>query len=130
MGMVTELETALCALMEPLRATRFSAILENSRRSEPDVSLPHPSPAMLNVETSFDPAIQRTFVAIPAHRMLTGHDLPEDEWTRWNADALRAAARVAAKCWSGIDRDVRIALLDEDNLPLMWTRDYVTGLRN
>lgn len=81
-------------------------------------------------ELSFDPAIQRTFAAQAALPLVGGDPSSNSEWIEWNEAALRAMARVAAKCWAGVDSDHRATLIDDDNLYPIWNESSVYGLRS
>ena len=131
MGMVTDLEQAVWATADPIRATRFGHILQNARRSPRDQSLPGPDDHVQGWELSFDPAIQRTLAAVTAIGIAnrTPPDL-ESEWPRWNLTAKKALARVAAKCWAGIEANRRMVFLDEDNFQPVWGQNNVYDLRS
>ena len=115
--MVTELERAIWEAAGPLRSTRFSQILRNSRMSERDPALPGPDDRALHLGTSFQPAVHRAFATEAAiATMDRSRQGPPSEWLEWNMAAKRAMTRVSAKCWAGIDADRRAVFIDEDNL--------------
>jgi hypothetical protein len=128
--MVTELEVALWNLGPSIRRSRFSATLQNARFERDESSLPHPGSEQLMWATSFYPAIQRAFAAREAERMERGRHTDPPTWEVWNRAALRAMARVAAKCWSGIDHDQRVIFVDEDLAPPIFGLGRITGLRD
>lgn len=130
--MVTELESAVWACADALRGTRFSRILRNARIAHRDTSLPGPDDdEMQGWELSFDPAIQRTMGAVTALAMM--HKKPpatDSAWLNWNLDAKKAMARVAAKCWAGIDSQRRAVFVDEDNFQPIWGHANLYDLRS
>jgi hypothetical protein len=128
---VTELERAIWAAAEPIRATRFGKILRNAWVSERDPSLPGPDEDTHGWELSFDPAIQRTLGGTMAIAMAC-HSPPdtESEWFKWNLAAKRAVTRIAAKCWAGIDSQRRLIFVDEDNLQPILGRRNIYDLRS
>lgn len=129
--MVTDLERAIWAVAEPIRATRFGKILRNAWISERDPSLPGPDEETHSWELSFDPAIQRTLGGTMA--MGLAHDSPPDtdsEWFTWNLAAKRAVTRIAAKCWAGIDAQRRLIFIDEDNMQPILGQTSVYDLRS
>jgi hypothetical protein len=91
--------------------------------------MPHPDPRIAAWELSFDPAIQRSLAARTAAAIEAGVAPADTEWNRWNQAALKAVARLAAKCWAGIDREQRTAFLDEDNFHPIWNQTNVHNLR-
>lgn len=128
--MVTDLERLIWAAAEPLRATRFAAVLQNARRSDGDALLPSPDGALQGMELSFDPAIQRTLGGAVLESIV--HGTPprvDDEWYRWNLAAKKAVTRFAAKCWAGIDADRRRVFIDTDNLQPIFGQDTLFDLR-
>ncbi len=130
MGVVTDLEQAIWATAEPIRATRFAQILRNARVSERDPSLPGPDNETQGWELSFDPAIQRTLGAVTAIGMMHHSPVTDSEWLTWNLRAKKAIARIAAKCWAGIDPQRRVVFLDEDNFQPIWGQPNVSDLRS
>lgn len=128
--MVNRLEDALWRVAGPIRETRFAKVLQNARRAEPDPSMPHPDGRISAWELSFDPAIQRSSAATSALAIETRSAPIDSEWSRWNEAALKAMARIAAKCWAGIDREQRMVFLDEDNFHPIWNQTNVHNLRS
>jgi hypothetical protein len=82
------------------------------------------------VELSFDPAIHRTFAAVTFMGLLQ-QEVPAEakSWIEWNQGALKAAQRIASKCWTGVASDFRTAFLDLDDLPPVASHSYISGLR-
>jgi hypothetical protein len=129
--MVTELEQAIWAAAEPIRATRFSRILRNARRSERDPTLPGPDDETQMWELSYDPAIQRTLAATTAAGIeRQAPPATDSDWYRWNLAAKRAVCRMAAKCWAGIDAQRRAVFVDEDNFQPVWGQSNLFDLRS
>ena len=128
--MVTDLELAIWSSATPLQGTRFSAILRNARRSSPDTSMPHPTEQVMHWELSFDPAIQRAIAGGLADSMFQKVNVVDTDWITWNRAALRAISRVAAKCWSGVDPQIRMAFVDVDNCHPMWNMGVLVDLRS
>lgn len=129
--MVTNLENAIWDVAEPIRATRFGQILQRAWSTHRSPDLPGPDEHFHGWELSFDPAIQRTFgaaigVAIEAQ---TNPDMTT-EWFLWNMAAKRAACRMAAKCWAGIDSQRRRVFVDEDNFQPIWGQPNLYDLRS
>jgi hypothetical protein len=131
MGMVIELERAIWAAAEPIRATRFAQVLRNARASTRDASVPGPDDETQTWELSFNPAIQRTIAAVNAIGIMH-HSPPnaDSEWLKWNLEAKKAVARLAAKCWAGVDAQRRILLIDEDNFQPIWNQVNLYDLRS
>jgi hypothetical protein len=129
--MVIDLERAIWAAAEPIRATRFAQILRNARVSTRDPSLPGPDDETHNWELSFDPAIQRTLAAVTATGMM--HHAPpntDSDWFKWNLEAKKVVTRLAAKCWAGIDAQRRVVFVDEDNFQPIWNQTNLYDLRS
>lgn len=129
--MVTELEQALWAAAPPIRATRFARILRNARMADRDPSLPGPDDETQGWELSFDPAIQRTLGAVTAIGIMrNATPVTKSEWFEWNLKAKKAVARLAAKCWAGIDSQRRAVFVDEDNFNPVWGQTNMHDLRS
>lgn len=129
--MVTDLERAVWAAAEPIRATRFSRILRSARVVTRDPSLPGPDDETQGWELSFDPAIQRTLGATIALGVaLRSPPDMNSEWFKWNLEAKKALGRLAAKCWAGIDPQRRVVFIDEDNFQPIWGQTYLYDLRS
>lgn len=131
LGVVTDLERAIWAAAEPIRATSLGEILRNAWKSERDPSLPGPDEETHWWELSFDPVIQRTFGGTMT--MGLARESPpntDSEWFTWNLAAKRAVTRIAAKCWAGIDAQRRLMLIDEDNMQPILGQTNVYDLRS
>lgn len=54
----------------------------------------------------------------------------DSEWLKWNLAAQRAVTRLAAKCWAGIDSELRVIFIDEDNFQPIWGQTTLYDLRS
>lgn len=128
-GVVTELELAVWDIAKPIAATRFSAVLRNAMRADPDPNLPGPSDEVQRFELSSHPALQRALVAESAAALMRHEPLVESEWFAWNRRGLKAMARIASRMSAGIDRDVRAVMADVDNFQPIWNGGVLFDLR-
>ena len=131
MGVVSELELAVWDLAEPIASTRFSTILRNAMRFDPDPDLPGPSDEVQRYESSAHPALQRALVAESSAALIRHEPLVvESEWFAWNRRGLKAMARIASRLSAGIDRDVRVVMADVDNFQPIWNGGALFDLRD
>lgn len=128
--MVNELEAALWDAAGPIRSTRFSQILQQARNSTRSASLPGPTDNFRHGELSFDPAVHRTIGGYMGLQAIRQANSDDQEWLTWTHAAKRAMCRVAAKCWSGIDQELRHSLVDTDNFLPIWGQCVFAGLRD
>lgn len=136
---MTGLETAIWDAGERLRSLELGQMLQAARMSV-EQNTPMSDPTALarrrddlfaGYELSFDPAVQRSLAAAQLLRITEPRlDLSHlDGWLAWADAGCRALRRIAAKCWNGIPQGPRMALFDEDDLPLISDPIYINGSR-
>lgn len=86
--------------------------------------------SLASLELNHGPAFHRTLWALDLMER-TGQrvDLgPERDYLRWWQAGLQAVAGIASLCWGEIPVDLRIAVMDEDDLGALYSR-YIPGSR-
>lgn len=125
---VTELETAVWRAALAMRAADFGAHL---RERSPRGARHAEAGSLAQWELGHGPPLHRTCFALEFCE-ITGHQYDrqlEAGYIRWVSRALDAVGSYAARCWGDIRLDLRIEVVDEDDLGAIHSR-YIPVTRH
>jgi hypothetical protein len=125
---MTHLEVAVWHAGLALRAADFGAEL---RARDPGGERADQSGSLAQWELQHGPPLHRTFYALEFCD-LTEQEFDrrlEADYLRWVGGALQAVGSYAARCWGEIPLDLRMEVVDEDDLGVIYSR-YIPVTRH